>query len=179
MADSVQIKKVNNWHQALSDFMIANPEAKAYEAAAFFGVSESWLSIVKNSDSFKDFHQKRRDQHFDRISTGVGEKLETLAELTLDEAIERVEESKAEGSQALPMSALTDLSKMALNAMGFGGRGGVQVNLNQDNRSVVVNDAAALKRARETMAEIRGENDRQIIEGRVSDLQETAVANPA
>ena len=96
MAQSAQIQKVSNWHEALSDYMIALPEARAHEAAAFFGVTEAWLSTVKNSDAFRQFHSARRKEHFDRISTNVGDKLQNLAEISLDELTERVEEQRDE-----------------------------------------------------------------------------------
>ena len=167
--------KVSNWMQALSDFMIAFPEAKSRDAAAYFGRTESWVSTVKTSDAFKTFHGMRRELHFDRISEDVADKLNTLSEMTLDRAIDRVEEQ----GDTMPMSVLLDTGKMALNAMGFGGRGnGVSVNINQnDNRSVVINDANALARSRERMKAERALNDQRIIEGRVEQFGESVAEN--
>lgn len=161
--------KVSNWMQALSDFMVARPDARAYEAAAFFGVTEAWLSTVKNSDAFRRFHNERRDEHFSRISTDVGEKLQALAEVSLDELTERVEEQR----QELSIQTLHDVGKMSLQALGFGGRGAaaVNVNVNQDNRSVVVHDAVALQNAREKLAETRDLNDREIVNGRLAEVK--------
>ena len=162
---------------ALSDFMIAQPEARAYEAAEFFGVTESWLSTVKNSDAFRQFHNGRRDEHFDRISTGVGEKLTALTEVVLDEMTERVEESRATIGLELPLQQLHDVGKMALGALGFGSRGGssVQVNVNQDNRSVVVLDTVALQRARGHLEKIRAGNDQAILQERLIEAEKAPV----
>ena len=150
---------------ALSDYMIARPEARAYEAAEFFNVTEAWLSTVKNSDAFIQFHRNRREAHFDRISTDVGDKLQGLAEITLDELTERVE-SQREG---MSIQALHDVGKMAISALGFGSRGTV-VNVNNDNRSVMVQDTAALERSRERLALIRKQNDEELLRTRVDDV---------
>ena len=168
MGQSVQVKKVSNWMQALSDWMILNPQARAYDAAEFFGVTEAWLSTVKNSDAFKQFHQMRRDQHFDRISEDVGGKLQNLAEISLDELTERVEEERDQMS----IQTLHDLSKMAVGALGFGNRGGgVVINQHNDNRSVLVNDQNALAESRERLAAIRKENDKALLESRVTEVE--------
>ena len=163
MAESAQVKKVSNWMAALSDFMIAAPEARAYEAAAYFGVTEAWLSTVKNSDAFIQFHRARREAHFDRISEDVGDKLRSLAEISLDELTDRVESQR----DSLSVQTLHDVGKMAISALGFGSRGGVVINQHNDNRSVLVNDQSALARSRERLALVRKENDEQILQTRV------------
>ena len=163
----VQPKKVSNWMVALSDFMIANPEARAYEAAMFFNVGESWVSIVKNSDAFKNFHNARRDLHFDKISETVVDKVQGLTELALDELTDRVETDRG----TMPVRELTEISKMALNSLGFGGKNSVQVNVNQDNKSVTINDSLALQRSREKMDKLRTLNDTEILTERAAAVE--------
>ena len=160
--------------QALSDFMIAHPQARAYEAAKFFNVTEAWLSTVKNSDAFVQFHNTRREDHFERISEGVGDKLQTLAEISLDEMTERLEQER----EQLSLDALQNVGKMAIGALGFGGRNAVNVQVNQDNRSVIVNDSAALARSRERLKQIRAQNDKAILSERIVEVEEAeAVGN--
>ena len=160
--------KVSNWMQALSDYMIANPESRAYEAARFFQVTEAWLSTVKNSDAFRQFHDKRRKEHFGQISTDVGEKLQALAEISLDEITVRVEEQRDEMS----LEGLQKIGEMSLKALGFGGgRGGITINNNEDNRSVIYADAAALKRAQGYLKDARERNDLEIIGERKQEVQ--------
>ena len=163
MAKSAQVKKVSNWNQALSDFMIAQPQARAYEVAEFFGVSEAWLSVVKNSDAFKEFHNRRRETHFDRVSGDVSDKLTAIAEMTLDELSDRIESER----ETIPLNALQSMGKMALDAMGFGQKGSVHVNMNNDNRTVVVNDAKALERSRQRLKQIREANDEVVVADRL------------
>ena len=161
-------KKMNDWYKALSDFMIAQPQARAYEVAEFFQVSEAWLSQVKNSDAFKQYHQARRDDHFSRISAGVGEKLTAVAETSLDEIQDRLETQR----DALPINTLHDISKMALGALGFGGRGGGNVHIHNngaDQRTVIVNDRSALERGRARLAANRQRNDQAIVEQRAEE----------
>lgn len=155
-ANRVGPRKVNNWHQALSDFMIQHPEMRAYDVALVFGVTEAWLSTVKNSDAFKQFHDARRKEHFDRISTTVVDKVQALAEISVDELTARVETEREDMS----VQALHDVSKLALQALGFGGRQ-PQVQIN-DNRQVVVGDTEALQRSREVLKSLRARNDEVI-----------------
>ena len=166
MAEGIGPVKVNNWHQALSDLMFKCPEMRAYEVAEFFGVTEAWLSTVKNSDAFVQFHNQRREKHFSRVSAGVGEKLTALAEISLDEITERVEEER----DSMTLSSLHDIGKLALGALGFGSRGpAVNVNVsNNDNRSVIVNDAEAVRRGRNLLKQVREQNDESILETRIA-----------
>ena len=53
-----RIKKLSNWHEALSDWLIANPGRPLREAAFHFEVTQGWLSSVMNSDLFKAYHEK-------------------------------------------------------------------------------------------------------------------------
>ena len=73
----------------------------------------------------------------------------------------------------MSIQTLHDVGKMSLQALGFGGRGAaaVNVNVNQDNRSVVVHDAVALQNAREKLAETRDLNDREIVNGRLAEVK--------
>lgn len=166
----VQVKKVSNWMEALSDFMIQHPQCSAHEAALFFDKTESWISIVKNSDQFREYHAQRRDAHASRISEDVVGKVGALTEISLDALTEKVEE----GRETLPVSTLKDVAELGLKAMGFGGRG-PSVLINQDNRQmndnrqVHIADTEALHEAREIMKRVRDENDR-VLEGEAEEV---------
>ncbi|MDE0330998.1 MAG: hypothetical protein OXL41_03950 [Nitrospinae bacterium] len=158
-AGNTKVKRVSNWLMALSDFMIACPDASAKQAAQFFGKSEAWISQVKNSDAFRSLHSARREEHFDRISGSMREKLTTLAEVSIDELVDRIDTNR----DKVTFGQLHDAGKLALNALGFGGSGTRNggVNVNVDSRTVVVHDAEALERSRETLRQLRERNDAQ------------------
>ena len=151
-------------HEAISDYLIANPEARGGDVAEFFKVSESWLSIIKNSDAFKQFHSAKRKEHFDNVSADVVAKLTATAEMSLDEINFRLE---AGNREKLTLRDLGETAKIALGGLGFGrDRGGGSTTIN-DNRTLVVNDAVALAKARERQGQLRELNDR-VIEGELA-----------
>ena len=91
MAESVQIQSMSHRHMAIADWLLANPERKQRECAEAFGVSEAWISIVKNSDVFREYFAKRRDAHDEDLRQQLnGELLQTavLAQKTLRKVLE-------------------------------------------------------------------------------------------
>ena len=67
---------------------------------------------------------------------------------------------------------------MSLQALGFGGRGAgviINDNRNQDNRSLVLADAAALKRAQGLLRNAREQNDQEILIERAEGMAEGVV----
>lgn len=57
----VQIQSMSHRHKAIADWLLAHPNEKNLELCAkHFGVSRSWLSIVMNSDVFKEYFESRR-----------------------------------------------------------------------------------------------------------------------
>ena len=60
MAQSKQLTRLDPWHHDLIDSMLANPEMTGREAAAQFGVSPVWISIIKNSEVFRVEFERRR-----------------------------------------------------------------------------------------------------------------------
>lgn len=57
----VQIQTLSHRHQEIADWLIAHPAVKNLQVLAnHMNVSRSWLSIVMNSDVFKEYWAKRR-----------------------------------------------------------------------------------------------------------------------
>lgn len=163
MAQSVQVKTVRDWHESLIDYIISNPGATLRVKAQVFGVSMSWLSIVENSDSFKEAMRLRRDEHFNNLSTGIVGKLEATADMLIEEINHRIQ---TDSSSAIPFNSLRDTADMALKHLGFGAKGGsgVQQAGIINNNTVIVQDREALREAREMMAAKRAEATREVIE---------------
>lgn len=57
MGTMPEIKRVSHKHEAIMEWLIANPERKMGECAAAFGVSPAWLSIIVHSDAFQSRYQ--------------------------------------------------------------------------------------------------------------------------
>lgn len=164
MAQSVQVKNVRDWHESLIDYIIANPGVSLRVKAQVFGVSMSWLSIVENSDSFKEAMRLRRDEHFNNLSTGIVGKLEATADMLIEEINHRIQ---SDGSGAIPFNSLRDTADMALKHLGFGAKGPGSASQQAgiiNNNTVIVQDREALREAREMMAMKRAEATREVIE---------------
>lgn len=84
------LRKVRNMHVAIADYMIANPEASQRKIAGEFGVSESWLSIIINSDAFKEHLHAKNQEVFDTHVVPLRTKLLGVANLAVEKLGEKV-----------------------------------------------------------------------------------------
>lgn len=137
------LKRVRWNHAEIIDFMIANPQARQREIAAEFGLSESWLSICINSDSFKAALQERRAEIVDpRLTATIDDRLSAVAAVSMEMVLERLQAPLAPSD-----TFLTNVAKMSLEAMGFGSKGGqaaqgggVQVIVNVPGKAASTGD---------------------------------------
>lgn len=138
--------KVVDWHESLADYMILRPHASLAELAAHFGVTTIWIGVVRSSDSFRELMRTRREVHAKLVSHSVIQKVEALAEQTVEELSKRMSEEK------VPLDTVREIGDMALKSLGFGGRGGTigPAGAIQQNVTVVV-DREALAEARAKM----------------------------
>jgi len=152
---ATQLKNgVRAWHEELLEFMIAHPRASLRETSFYFNVSISWISIVKNSDAFRELWAQRRPEHFSRVSAGVSERLVALTEVTLDALTNKVEADTQAGTVSI--QSLREVGDMALRSMGFGNKGvpTVQVNNNPNQTNIYV-DKDTLANARASKARLQ------------------------
>lgn len=115
MAQSAQVAKVNHWHERFADWLIANPGRPMSEAAKFFGKSQSWLSVVKNSDAFTDYFKARSQAHADVVSHNIKDKILGVADHALSLIGERLDEQGA----VLPIGTLLEVADITLKRAGF------------------------------------------------------------
>jgi hypothetical protein len=89
----VQIQRVSHRHEAIIDWLIANPNVKNLERLCNeLNVSRSWLSIVMNSDVFKEKYSVRRAQVNDELAANITEKTLRVANKALDRLDETLSE---------------------------------------------------------------------------------------
>ena len=115
MAQSVQIQKVNWWHERLADIMIANPHCTLGEIARALNKSQAWISIVKNSDAFIDYWKIRSKMHSDAVTGDIKAKGFAAAELALDRL-----HMKLEGPEVELMTVDTLLNVVDVTMKRFG-----------------------------------------------------------
>lgn len=87
-----EIATVRYTHDAIIDEIIAFPAISQGELAARFGYTQSWISIIVNSDAFKHRLEERKGELIDpKIRASVEERLESLAKRSLDKLLERID----------------------------------------------------------------------------------------
>lgn len=107
MAESVQIQSMSPRHQAIADWLLANPSMKRGDLAKEMGVSESWLSIVIHSDVFQLYFAARREKHEDLLRTKiVGKQLEVTLQ-ALDRLKTVLDDDKVDGRLVLDVAEKT------------------------------------------------------------------------
>ena len=84
----VQIQKMRITHEQILNWLLLNPERSQGECAKFFNVTESWLSVIINSDVFQQRLLEKR-QMMDRRVTDV---LEAKARNVINKGLDRLEE---------------------------------------------------------------------------------------
>ena len=169
----LQVKKVSWWHENLIEWLIMFPEKKLADAARFFNVSQAWLSVVKNSDAFRELYEQRREAHFDNVSVSTTQKLEALAEISIEELTTRIETKPEEVS----IGGLQDTTNMALKALGFGGHkptGGDKEGVHAHFHFGSPEDKQALQVARGKMIEAGRPEDNETIPLDITPIKEMA-----
>lgn len=130
-------------HEAILQFMIANPTLKMSQVAASFGVTPAWLSTIVHSDAFQNQLARRHDELFDvAVVQELGDKVTAAAHLTIDEYLEKVPTLSAD-------QLITSTDKL-LGRLGYGSKNGngstvfnvgeganIQVNQHQVSPDVV------------------------------------------
>lgn len=139
-----QIAKLQEWHKDMIDYLILNPRATMRQMAEHFGVSKTWLSLVKNSDAFQSAYGARREDLSRAITANLAERVTTLSEIVTDELTRRVDEN----AEKYSVRELREILETTLRASGLssGAPGGnSQLSLNLGNAPPsVLHEARAL-----------------------------------
>jgi hypothetical protein len=138
-----ELKNISVRHDQIMDWLIANPALPLSACAAFFGLTQPWLSSIIHSDLFQAELSRKKEQVFGEVALTVKDRLTALAHDSLKRLHEKV---VVEDSTGL----LIDASDMALKALGFGApkvqTAGGSINIGTLN--VVNKDILAEARAR-------------------------------
>lgn len=116
MAASASVKKVSWWHERLADWMIAHPDRTLGEAAKYFNVTPTWLSVIKNSDAFRDYWASRSAEASSYMLADIKDKTLLVTEMALDRLIDRVNTT----GDVMPPDLLLDVAKTGLKSLGYG-----------------------------------------------------------
>lgn len=90
-----ELARVRYTHDAIIDEIIAFPSISQGELARKFGFTQSWMSIMINSDSFQYRLAERKTELVDpKIRASVEARLEQLAKGALDRLLERLDSNQ-------------------------------------------------------------------------------------
>jgi hypothetical protein len=115
-------------HEAVIDFMIARPECTQGQIAKQFGFSETWVSLMVNSDAFKARYAERKSELVDpMLIESLETRFKAVAQVSLDKMLE-----KLTGPLGVSDDFLLKSAALAKDALGYGaraipGQGGPQV----------------------------------------------------
>lgn len=85
-----QPNKMSHRHDAIMDWMIANPDKTLGECAVEMGYTQPWLSVIVNSDMFQARYRERRDELEGVIHFDVKARLMAATSIALDKTMERL-----------------------------------------------------------------------------------------
>jgi hypothetical protein len=147
-----QIKTLEPWHENLIDWLIMNPHTSRKDCAAYFDISYTWLSMVINSDLFKERLAARQERQADLVSRTVIGQAQAVAEQSLELLSDRLSQDEI---VQLPTAEVREIAALSLKTIGLGGApagsGGPAINAGVVN--VLSVDGEVLERARSKMRE--------------------------
>jgi hypothetical protein len=91
---AVQLTNVRLRHQAIADWLIANPDRTQNECAAEFRISPAWLSVIVNSDIFREYIQSRLNEVSTPVMFSLREKLLGVAHRAVEKLGAAVDNSQ-------------------------------------------------------------------------------------
>jgi hypothetical protein len=120
-----EIKNLSIRHEAIMDFLMANPQTKLGDVATHFGVTGPWLSCIIHSDIFQSRLKEKTDIAFHHTVLPVREKMNLVAHLALDKLAELL-------PKETEMRVVNAVAENTLSRLGFGTQGpAMQVNNTQ------------------------------------------------
>lgn len=166
---AVQPKKWNWWYDRIIDWMILNPDRTKGDCARELNCSESWLSIITNSDMFKDAWAVRSKEASGAALLGVHEKGLAAAELALNALNKRLEVQ----ADVLPITTLLEITDVTMKRFGYQADKKGPGPVTQNNYFMGEVSQQELADARESMAKVavarRPGKELVLIEGAVGD----------
>lgn len=155
MSQSASVAKLSMRHDAILQFMLANPLAPKSEVAFRFNVTPAWLSTVINSEAFLEARAMYTDLAFHESTLPMREKLMVAA----DKALDRLNELLPNEND---LDTVRKTAESVLSSLGFGSTSKAapqlspgQMNFQQNNHFYGNASADVLARARERIGQAK------------------------
>lgn len=145
----VQIQALSHRHREIADWLLANPQVKnLQELANYMRISRSWLSIVMQSDVFKEYFDRRRASHESDLREKITNK---QLQVTLN-ALNKLDDIIADDE--VDDRLIFDIATKTAQNLGFQPRARVSVTEERVQELSRPVDAGTLAQARETIRRI-------------------------
>lgn len=161
-----QIAKVSIKHDAILDYLLVHPAEKLGDVATYFGMSQSWLSIIIHSDAFQVKLAEKSDECFHSSILPLREQLMGIAQV----GVEKLGQVLENASVVSDKQFIADTTDSLLKNLGYSPKSvNPQPNTgNTTNNNLFVVDKITLASAREKMRTVPNGD---LIEGQVLDKQ--------
>lgn len=157
-AEKPQIMSISHVHEAIMNWMIANPHLPLKACAGHFGYTRAWLSTIIHSDLFQARLREKQEEVFSGIKEDLNTKLGALADVGIERLQEKLEHTD-------DTKTILETTKLALASLGFGakpGGGAANVQNNTQVNNVYVASSADLEAAREQMRRVGTVSSQQL-----------------
>lgn len=137
MQFNYEIKKLTVNHNAIADWLIANPgKGQQRTCAKEFDITESWLSTLINQDAFQSLLKNKQAEVFDQVVIPLQDKIAGVAHASVEKLGKILDDTK-DGR------LVKDIADSALKALGYGGqKTSAQLIINNTQNNLTVNQAA-------------------------------------
>ena len=102
-----QPTKLNYSHEDCIDFILANPAAGRRDIAERYGRTETWVTLITNSDLFKARYAARRAEILDpELTATIKDRFNALAARGAEKLLDRIESGDASDQLLVQATAL-------------------------------------------------------------------------
>lgn len=126
------IGKVSYKHDAIIDFILANPTVQQNEIARHFDYSQGWISQIIASDAFQ---VRLAERSGDLVDPLIRRDRDAMFKSLIDRSFEILEEKLRMPANVVPDQLVLRTMELASRAVGYGARDPAVV-INQQNNSV-------------------------------------------
>ncbi len=147
----VQIRSLSHRHREIADWLLANPHEKNLQKLCnLMNISRPWISVVMQSDVFKEYWAKRRAEYERDMHDKV---LRKQYDVTL-KALEKLDDIIA--ADDVDDRLIFDIANKTAANLGFAPSRGPRVSVTEERTQELTRtvDAGTLAEARETIRRI-------------------------
>lgn len=113
----VQVKELNQVHEAIMAEILARPQATLAELAAKFGYTQSWISVIVRSDAFRARIKAENAEVMSVLTGDIKDKLITLVDVGVEKLSKHMEKTE-------DPEFIRDTVDKVLGRLGYGTGGG-------------------------------------------------------